>query len=101
VRMLKGKRSFSDGESSFVIFLGIRMQTLTSTKTPQAMQTERQVRMSKGKLGFTDRQGLIEQGVASSNCDWLGASTEILFIELCLVTCSLRRGGRAWSLRTY
>jgi hypothetical protein len=35
VRMLQGKRSFSDGESSFVIFLGIRMQTLTSTKTPR------------------------------------------------------------------
>jgi len=41
VRMLQGKRSFSDGESPFVIFLGIRMQTLASTKTPQAMQTER------------------------------------------------------------
>jgi hypothetical protein len=62
-RMLQGKRSFSDGESPFVIFLGIRMQTLASTKTPQAMQTERHVRMSRGKLGFTDLQGLIEQGV--------------------------------------
>ncbi len=63
VRMLQGKRSFSDGESSFVVSLGIRMQTMASAKTPQAMQTERHVRMSSRKLGFTDLQGLIEQGV--------------------------------------
>src|SRR6266851_8696645 len=63
VGMFQRQRGFSDGESPFVISLGIRMQTLASTKTPQAMQTERHVRMSSGKLGFTDLQGLIEQGV--------------------------------------
>src|SRR6202030_398906 len=54
VRMFHRQRCFSDSESSFVIFLGIRMQTLASVKAAKAVQTERNVRILRGKLGFTD-----------------------------------------------
>ena len=61
--MFQRPRGFSDGESSFVISLAIGGETLASAKTAKAVQTQRHVRMSRGKLAFTELPGLIEQGV--------------------------------------
>ena len=48
-------------EDTLVIFLGIRLQTLASAKAAKAVQTERHVRMFRGKLGFADLQRFVEQ----------------------------------------